>query len=91
MYMFAIITVTGTDHPGIIAAVTTSLAENNANILDMSQTIMGEYFTMILRVEFDEDARSIDEIQDALLVVEKAQNLVIRVQSEDLFTAMNEL
>ncbi|QOR47408.1 ACT domain-containing protein [Trueperella pecoris] len=102
--MFAIITVTGSDHSGIVAAVTSALAEHEANILDISQTLMGGYFTMILRVELA-DARpadtadtgdapephSIDDLQDALAAVEEAQNLVIRVQSEALFTAMNEL
>ncbi|AZR01071.1 ACT domain-containing protein [Trueperella pyogenes] len=93
--MFAIITVTGSDHPGIVAAVTTALAEHEANILDISQTLMGGYFTMILRVELAGarplKANSIDDLQDALAAVEQAQNLVIRVQSEALFTAINEL
>lgn len=89
--MFAIITVTGTDHAGIVAAVTTTLAQCEANILDISQTLMGGYFTMILRAQFDDTARSIDDLQEALAAVEKEENLVIRVQSEALFTAMNEI
>lgn len=54
--MFAIITVTGEDHTGIIAAVTTALAEQDVNIVDVSQTLMDKWFTMILRVEFNEKA-----------------------------------
>ena len=86
--MYAIITVTGSDHPGIVAGVTTALAEHKANILDISQTLMGGFFTMILRVEV---SNSIDELQAALTAVEREQSTVIRVQSEALFTAMKEL
>lgn len=89
--MFAIMTVTGVDHTGIIAAVTTALAEQDINILDVSQTIMDNYFTMILRVEFDEKTRGIAAIQERMTEVEKAENLVIRIQSESLFTAVNEI
>ncbi|AGF72510.1 ACT domain-containing protein [Corynebacterium halotolerans] len=89
--MFAIMTVTGVDHTGIIAAVTTALAEQDINILDVSQTIMDNYFTMILRVEFDESVRGIAAIQERMTEVEQAENLVIRIQSESLFTAVNEI
>lgn len=89
--MFAIMTVTGVDHTGIIAAVTTALAEQDINILDVSQTIMDNFFTMILRVEFDEKAHTIAAVQESMAPVEKAEGLVIRIQSEALFTAVNEI
>lgn len=89
--MFAIMTVTGADHTGIIAAVTTALAEQDINILDVSQTIMDNWFTMILRVEFDEKLADITSIQERMSTVENSQGLVIRIQSEALFTAVNEI
>lgn len=89
--MYAIMTVTGADHTGIIAAVTTALAEQEVNILDVSQTIMDNYFTMILRVDFDEQTHDISALQERMAEVEKAQGLVIRIQSEALFTAVNEI
>lgn len=89
--MFAIMTVTGVDHTGIIASVTTALADLDVNILDVSQTIMDNFFTMILRVEFDESATGLARIQRAMEPVEKSQGLVIRIQSEALFTAVNEI
>ena len=89
--MFAIMTVTGVDHTGIIAAVTTELARQNINILDVSQTIMDNFFTMILRVEFDDSATDISSIQEKMTSVEQAENLVIRIQSEAIFSAVNEL
>ncbi|MEJ4112502.1 ACT domain-containing protein [Corynebacterium kroppenstedtii] len=89
--MIAIMTVTGLDHTGIIAAVSTRLAEVDANITNVSQTIMGEYFTMIVQVEFDENSQSLSALQEALKPVEKEQKLKIRLQSEAIFRAMHEL
>ena len=64
--MYAIMTVTGADSTGIIAAVTTTLAELDINVIDVSQTLMGGYFTMILRVEFDADKVSIQTIKERM-------------------------
>ena len=89
--MFAIITVTGEDHTGIIAAVTSALADADINILDVSQTLMDKWFTMILRVELDENAISIADLQERMDTVGKQEGLVIRIQSEALFKAVNEI
>ena len=80
--MIAIMTVTGADSTGIIASVTTALAELNVNIIDVSQTLMSGYFTMILRVEFAENIVSIQEIQERMNTVGESINQSIRVQSE---------
>ncbi|KQB85779.1 hypothetical protein Clow_01913 [Corynebacterium lowii] len=84
-------TVTGEDHTGIIAAVTTALAHQDINILDVSQTLMDKWFTMILRVEFEESQRGIAAIQQEMAEVEKEQGLTIRLQSEALFSVVNEI
>lgn len=89
--MIAIMTVTGADSTGIIAQVTTALAELNINIVDVSQTLMSGYFTMILRVEILDADKSIQEIQEHMKPVAEKTKQVIRIQSEDLFTAMNEI
>ena len=89
--MIAILTVTGADRTGIIAQVTTALAELNVNIVDVSQTLMSGYFTMILRVELLDSETSIQKIQERMKPVEEETQQVIRIQSEDLFTAMNEI
>lgn len=89
--MFAIMTVTGSDHTGIIAAVTTALAESDVNILDVSQTLMDQWFTMILRIEFNETDTPITALQERLDAVGAQQKVTIRVQSEALFTAINEI
>ena len=89
--MYAIMTVTGADSTGIIAAVTTTLAELDINVIDVSQTLMGGYFTMILRVEFDADKVTIQTIKERTRPVAEEKHESIRIQSEDLFTAMNEI
>lgn len=89
--MFAIMTVTGQDHTGIIAAVSTALAELEVNIHNVSQTIMDQWFTMILHIAFDENQVDIATLQEKMKPVEAAQGLVIRIQSEALFSAVNEI
>ncbi len=89
--MIAIMTVTGLDHTGIIAAVSTALAELDVNILNVSQTIMDDYFTMILHVRIDDANFGISDVQYRMAEVEKQDKLVIRVQSEAIFSAMHDV
>ena len=89
--MIAILTVTGLDHTGIVAAVSTRLAELDVNLCNISQTIMGDYFTMIAQCEFDEQAHPIESLQSELKAVGDKQQVVIRLQSEAIFRAMHEL
>jgi len=87
--MFAIMTVTGIDHVVIIAAVSTACAELNINIHNVSQTLMDDYFTMILHVAFDESEVDITTIQEKMTEVGEREKLVIRIQSQAIFDAMN--
>lgn len=89
--MKAIVTVTGIDHTGIVAAVAQALAELDTNILNMSQTLMGDYFTMIMQCEFDDAVRPICTVQERLTEVGGEQKLDIRIQSEAIFDAMHRL
>ncbi|WP_373787666.1 ACT domain-containing protein [Jeotgalibaca porci] len=87
----AIITVTGKDHKGIVASVSTKLSDLDVNILDISQTLMEEYFTMILLVDFTSSPYSIVEVQKEMEEIEEKQKLVVRIQSEAIFDAMHTL
>ena len=87
----AIMTVTGIDHTGIIAAVSQALAQNQVNIINVSQTLMDEYFTMIMQLEFDEEQIGLAQVQAAMAPVEETEGLVIKVQAEALFNAMHKL
>ena len=89
--MKAIMTVIGPDHVGIIAGVTTLLASLNINILDLSQTIMSGIFTMTLLVDTAEANCSFDAIRGALKEYGDRENLSIRIQREDTFTAMHRI
>ena len=84
-------TVIGPDHVGIIAGVTTLLASLNINILDLSQTIMGGIFTMTLLVDTAESNCPFDEIRATLKEHGEQQDLNIRIQREDTFTAMHRI
>lgn len=89
--MKIILTVNGHDHVGIVAAVTGKLAERNVNILNISQTLMDGFFTMILHGSFDDHEQTIQELQEAMKPVADEQSLSIRIQSEAIFDAMHTL
>ena len=89
--MKAIVTVIGKDQVGITAAVCSLLAEHRINILDISQTILQDYFTMVMLVDTAECDRSIVEIAGLLEEAGKARNLSIRIQREDIFNAMHRI
>lgn len=89
--MRAIVTVIGKDKVGIIAYVCSLLAENGVNILDISQTVMQEYFTMIMLVEKPGDGIEFDELSRLLSDAGREQSLAIRIQREDIFNAMHRI
>ena len=85
--MKAVITVLGSDRVGIIAKVSTLLADRGVNILDISQTIMQNVFTMIMLVDMKEKA--VSDISEEVKKIEKDMELSIHVQSEDIFNLMH--
>ncbi len=87
--MKAVVTVVGKDRVGIIAQVCAVLAENNVNVLDISQTVMQGYFTMMMVV--DVSAASSPLAQLCRIMEEKGNEmgLSIRLQREDIFDAMH--
>ena len=89
--MRAIITVIGPDRVGIIAEVCTLLARFNVNVVDLSQTIMDSFFTMTVLVNTGEANVSFDNIRDALIDKGQDMGLSIRIQREDIFTAMHQI
>ena len=87
--MKAIVTVVGKDRVGIIAQVSTQLANLNINILDISQTVMQGYFTMMMVVEVSECSVPLAELCKAMDAKGQEMGLSIRVQREDIFEAMH--
>ncbi len=86
--MKAVVSVIGKDRTGIIAAVSGKLNELDINIEDISQTIMQEYFVMIMLTDTAKSKISLDELEDALRDAVGALGVTVHVQHEDLFNAM---
>ena len=89
--MKAIITVIGEDKAGIIAGVSTLLAEKKINIEDISQTIMQGYFTMIMRVNIETSTISIEALKCDLDALGEKIGVKIILQHEDIFNAMHRI
>ena len=89
--MKAIMTVIGADCIGIVAQVSTLLAEMNVNILDMSQTIMDGLFTMTMLVDTEKSEHKLEDIRSALDAKGAEMGLKIRIQRADIFTAMHRI
>lgn len=87
----AIVTVIGHDRVGIIAAVSAKLAEYGVNVLDINQTILQEYFTMIMLVDISCAKLSFGEVKNGLDALGGEMGLSIRIQNEEIFTAMNNI
>ncbi len=85
----ALISVTGADTTGIIARVSTKLYEMNINILDITQTILGGYFTMMMVVDLDGANRTFEEIDNAFDSVREELKMSIHLQRMDIFDAMH--
>ena len=85
----AIITVVGKDTVGIIAKVCVYLAENNVNILDISQTIVDGYFNMMMVVDVTNVA--FDQICDGIAKVVEEVGVMIHCQREDIFDKMHRI
>ena len=89
--MKAIVTVVGKDQVGIVAGVCNTLADNRINVLDISQTIMEGYFTMMMVVDLAECRAPFDALRTSLKEYGESRGLSIRIQREDIFDAMHKL
>ena len=89
--MKAVITVTGKDSVGIIAHVSTECAKYDANIVDISQSVLGEYFAMIMLADIDDLKVSFSEFVDILSNLGQRRGLSINVMHEDIFNTMHHI
>ena len=87
--MKAVVTVVGKDQVGIIAGVCMHLASFNVNVLDISQTVMQGYFTMMMAVDVSMCNVALTELCVAMDAKGQEMGLSIRVQREDIFEAMH--
>ncbi|MEH6944493.1 ACT domain-containing protein [Bacillus sp. JJ722] len=84
----AIVSVIGQDRVGIIAQVTNILAEKNVNILDINQTILNDFFTMMMLVDVA-DLENLDSLQHELTTLGESLGVTINIQLAEIFKAMH--
>jgi ACT domain-containing protein len=91
MKVKTVISVTGKDNVGIIAKVSNMCAEYGANIIDISQTVLQDYFAMIMIVEIDKLNVPFTEFVDKVGVLGKENSLEIHAMHEDIFDSMHKI
>ena len=89
--MKAIVTVVGKDRVGIIAGVCTALAKFNVNVLDINQTVMQGYFTMMMATDVSEANVPLGQLVTEMETIGREMGLTIRLQREDIFEAMHRI
>ena len=87
----AVISVLGADKKGIIAKVSAILFENDANIMDISQTIISGLFSMVMVVDITSEKCSFDVLNTRLHALGEEMNLQIRIQRSEIFEAMHQI
>ena len=89
--MKAVLTVLGHDRIGIIYQVTGVLAENQVNVLDISQTIMQEVFTMVMIVDLEACPLKFEKLQERLNQLGEEMGMSIRIQHREIFDSMHRI
>ena len=87
--MNAVLTVTGKDTVGIIAKISAECADKGANIVEITQSVLSEYFAMIMIADIDGLNVSFSDFVDSLDVIGKSAGLVINTMHEDIFNSMH--
>lgn len=89
--MRAVITVIGKDRVGIIAGISTILADCNVNILDISQTLMQDVFTMIMLTDVSKINVEFNVLSDTIEAKGRELGLIAKIQHEDIFNSMHRI
>ena len=86
-----ILTSFGLNKPGVIAAITTALSKSNCDISDLSQKLMGDFFTMIMIVDTSNSELSLSDIQNEMKKISDEMNIKIMLQHEEIFRGMHRI
>lgn len=89
--MKAVVTVSGTDRRGIIATVSGFLFERNINIEDISQTILGDCFAMIMMVDTSAYGGDFALLAEEMEALGREMSMSVRIQHADIFDAMHKI
>jgi len=85
----AVVTVIGKDTVGILAKVSTACAESNANVIEVTQSVLEEFFCMIMIIDIKEANRQLDELQAAIQA--KVPEMQVHVMHENIFNSMHRI
>jgi len=89
--MNVVISVVGKDQKGILAKVSTKCFENSANIIDVTQKVLRDYFTMVMIIEWDKSSEDFHNFINEMEALGESMNLKIHVMHEDIFNAMHNI
>lgn len=89
--MKAVVTVIGKDNVGIIASISNECAKHGVNIVDITQSVLRDYFAMIMLVEIENMKATLKDFQADLDLIGKEKGLDIRVMHEDIFNSMHRI
>ena len=89
--MKAIVTIVGNDTVGVLAKASGICAKYNANIIDVSQTVMGEYFSMVMMADIAKLSCEFAQLSDEMQKEIASMGLVAHVMHEDIFNAMHRI
>ena len=87
----AIVTIIGSDRVGIIAGIANEIADANVNILDISQSVIREFFTMIMMVDLSQSALTFHELSERLAHRGEKLGVKVEIQREEIFKAMHRI
>ncbi len=87
--MKAVVTVIGKDAVGILAATSTSLAKSNVNVIEVTQSVLQDFFAMVMLVDISKSTLSIEELREALN--ENLNGMEVHVMHEDIFNSMHRI
>ncbi len=85
----AVVTVIGKDMVGILAKVSAGCAESNANVIEVTQSVLDNFFCMIMIIDITEANKQIDQLQKA--IQEKVPEMKVHVMHEDIFNSMHRI
>ncbi|MBR7110635.1 MAG: ACT domain-containing protein [Clostridia bacterium] len=89
--MKAVVSVIGKDKTGIIATESNFLFEHGVNIIDISQSVLGEYFAMIMMVDISASSTDLATLSDLAKTMGEKIGVTVTVQHEDIFNAMHKI
>lgn len=89
--MKAVVTVVGRDTVGILAEVSATCAKHNANIIDVTQSVMKELFTMVMLIDISDITTDFFDLQNSLCSLGEKIGMKIHVMHEDIFNSMHHI